>query len=381
MKVVHLIKTGAGATWAIRQMEALKALDVKVEVVLAETGSKLAEYEAADIPVHIVPSDLARLRTPSAFLQARSAFRGVMDTIRPDLVHAHFVGSAMFARLALRPGSQVRRLFQVPGPLHLENLVTRRAEILTSDKHDNWIAACQYTRQAYLDAGIAAPRVSLSYYGANLEPLRHGDPTLLRRQLPMVGPATILIGMVALFYAPKRWLGQRRGLKGHEDLIDAVAMLLADGHDVAAVFAGAAWGAARDYERQVRDYAMAKLGNRAIFLGFRSDVPDIYAGLDIAVHPSLSENLGGTGESLAAGTPTVASHVGGMPDVVRHGETGLLFQPGDPVDLARQLLRIIAQPEEMRALTMAGQRWVFDNLTVEKTARQVHEIYHSILMR
>lgn len=360
-------------------MEVLMALGVDVEVVLAETGPKLDEYEAAGIPVHIMPSDLARLRSPAAFLRARNAFSHLIEQIRPDLIHSHFVGSAMFGRLALRPWSRVPRLFQVPGPLHLENAVTRHAEILTGDRRDRWIAACRYTRQLYLDAGIAPDRVALSYYGANLEPFRRGDPTMLRQQISAIGPATTLIGMVALFYAPKRWLGQSRGLKGHEDLIDAVAMLIAEGKDVAAVFAGSAWGSACEYERQVREYAEAKLGNRGVFLGFRSDVPDIYASLDIAVHPSLSENLGGTGESLAAGTPTIASHTGGMPDVVRHGETGLLFKPGDPTDLARQLRSAVSQPEKMREMALVGQQWVFANLTAETTARQILDIYCSTL--
>lgn len=380
MKVVHVIKTGTGATWAIRQMEVLRKLGVDVEVILAEPGPKLSEYAAADIPVHIIPSDLARLRSPARFLTARSKFRAAIDRIAPDVIHAHFVGSAMFTRLALRPNSRIPRLFQVPGPLHLENPVTRLVELATSDLRDHWIAACRKTRDIYNEMGVTAERIHLSYYGADLAPLQQGNPVALRRELTHLSPSTKLIGMIALFYAPKRWLGQRRGLKGHEDLIDATAELIADGFDVAAVFAGSAWGnAAQNYERQVRDYAASRLGDRAVFLGFRSDIADIYAGLDVAVHPSLSENLGGTGESLAAGTPTIASKTGGMPDVIRHGETGLLFEPGDPAELAHQLRHALTAPKEMRMMANAGQRWVLDNLTADITARQIRDIYQATL--
>jgi glycosyltransferase involved in cell wall biosynthesis len=378
MKVAHLIKTGSGATWAIRQMEALRALGVEVEVVLAESGPKLAEYEAANIPVHLVPSDLARLRTPGKFLAARSEFRRTIDRIAPDIIHAHFVGSAMFARLALRPGSRVPRLFQVPGPLHLENAVTRRAEIVTADARDRWIATCALTKRIYETAGVAPGRVALCYYGARLEPLTQGNPARLRAELARFPATTKLIGSIAFFYPPKRWLGQTRGLKGHEDLIDAVALLRGEGRDVAAVFAGAAWGAGQRYEAEVRAYAAEKLGDRAVFLGFRSDVPDIYAGLDLAVHPSLSENLGGAGESLAAGTPTLASRTGGLPDVVRHGETGLLFRPADPADLAAQLRRALDQPDEGRTMAAAGQAWVLEHLSVDRTAREIAELYSAV---
>src|ERR1044072_2987725 len=137
--------------------------------------------------------------------------------------------------------------------------------------------------------------------------------------------------------APSGCWARPRGLKGHEALIDAAAILREQGHDIACVFVGGPWGASAVYERRLRDYATARLGDRGIFLGTRSDVADLYRGFDLAVHPSHSENVAGAAESLPLGVPTVATDVGGFPDLVIEGETGWLAPAQSPAALAAKI--------------------------------------------
>src|SRR5207253_11117736 len=106
------------------------------------------------------------------------------------------------------------------------------------------------------------------------------------------------VGMVAHVYPPRWVLGQRRGLKGHEDFIDAVARL---GAPVRAVVVGGPWIGADQYLARLRRRAWRHSRDAIRFTGHRSDVPAVYADLDVAVHPSLSENCGAAVESLAAG--------------------------------------------------------------------------------
>ena len=111
----------------------------------------------------------------------------------------------------------------------------------------------------------------------------------------------------------------------------------------------------------------------------RDDVPAVYRDLDVAVHPSHSENCGGAVESLAAGCPTVATTVGGLPDVVEPGRTGWLVPPRDPDALAAAILTVLADPLEARRRARTGQEHVHALFDVERTAREVLGIYRQVL--
>jgi glycosyltransferase involved in cell wall biosynthesis len=293
------------------------------------------------------------------------------------LIHSHFVGTTLTMRLALGRHHPVPRVFQVPGPLHLEHGLFRHLELSTSGTADYWVGTCAWTCDRYARSGVPPHRRFLSYYGTDLERFSPGTSGRLRRELG-VSPSTRLVGMVAYMYAPKRYLGQVRGIKGHEDLIDAIAICLQRGADVAGVFAGGAWNGATRYERGVRAYARQRLGSRAFFLGTRADIPNIYADLDVAVHPSHSENVGGAVESLLAAVPTVATAVGGFPDVITSGETGSLVPPRSPAALAAAILGALAAPEAARAMALRGRERVRGMFDVTQTAAQVLDIYQAI---
>ncbi len=138
--------------------------------------------------------------------------------------------------------------------------------------------------------GEHSGRVDLIYYGKKLTEF---DAALQAANGPKVSlpfsPSTRTIGMVAYMYPPKKYLGQRRGLKGHEDLIDALRICRDRGLDVAGVFVGGASRPGHPYEQHVQDYAKRVLGEHALFLGTRSDVRELYSSFDVAVHPSHSE--------------------------------------------------------------------------------------------
>lgn len=378
MRVLHLLKTADGASWALRQMRELKALGIDVEVALPGQGSMVEKYRDLAIPVHFFDCNVGAIRSPVALWQMIQGFRELVAKRKPDVVHSHFVGTSILARIALGKHSRPVRVFQVPGPLHLENLLTRRAEIITAGRPDFWIASCAMTRDIYLNSGIENARVGMSFYGTDTGQFKIGQNGKLRSELKL-SPQKKIIGMVAYIYAPKRWLGQRRGLKGHEDLVDALALLRNQGRDVTGVFAGGAWGKAEAYAQGVRQYARKRLGDDAVFLGTRANVADVYADFDVAVHPSHSENLGGAVESLAAGIPTIATRVGGLPDIVIDGKTGWLAEPKSPPSLAAAIAQVLDQPAEARRRAIAGRKLIKEQLDVRATARQVFDYYQRYL--
>ena len=83
------------------------------------------------------------------------------------------------------------------------------------------------------------------------------------------------------------------------------------------------------------------------FLGWRDDIPEIMPLFDVFVLPSLNEGMGRVlVEAMAAGRPVVASRVGGIPDLVRHGETGLLVTPRDERGHRRKHIAVVEQPPQ-----------------------------------
>lgn len=302
----------------------------------------------------------------------------LIATVKPDLIHSHFVGTTLSMRLALDRDLPLPRVFQVPGPLHLENRLFRNAELLTADRRDSWIGSCRWTCERYIKAGIDSRHVFLSYYGTDIDEYAPRTPGKLRRELGLA-PECKIVGMVAFMYAPKRFLGQSRGVKGHEDLIDAFRLCLEHDENLRCVVVGGAWAGATAYERAVRAYARLRCGDRVIFLGTRADIPELYADFTVAVHPSHSENVGGAVESCLLGVPSIATRVGGFPDLLRDGETGWLVPAKKPEALASCILQVLGNPEEANRRALAGTELARQLFDVRKTAAEVKTVYERIL--
>lgn len=375
VRVLQLLKTSVGATWALRQMHELVKLAVDVHVAMPP-GPLVAAYMAAGVHVHALQTDFP-LRRPWTFPGISTEFRKLVASVQPDVIHSHFVGTTLTMRLALGKQHPLPRLFQVPGPLHLEYPFFRLAEIATAGPTDSWIASARWTYDRYRTSGIDESRLFFSYYGVDLNTFATHAKGRLRQELGL-NEQTKIVGMVAYMYAPKRYLGQTRGFKGHEDLIDAVELCLKEEPNLICVVIGGAWNNTTRYEQSVREYGRKRLGERIVFLGTRNDVPLLYPDIDVAVHPSHSENVGGALESLILAVPTITTNVGGFPDLVKQDETGLLVPPRNPVALADAIMYMLRNTERAKNMAYAGQlhaRRLFD---VKANAQEIFDIYQRV---
>ena len=163
--------------------------------------------------------------------------------------------------------------------------------------------------------------------------------------------------------------------KGHACLIEA-ARKVCD-HFPKALFVLVGEGALRTkFEKQV---AELKLADNFSFLGARSDVPELLAGCDIGVLPSLAEGLpNAVLEALAAGLPVVASCVGGIPEIIEHGKNGLLVPPGDPDALAVAIMRLLGDERYAADLGVRGLETARNEFSFERLATQLEELYGDI---
>lgn len=377
MKILQVIKTNRGATWAFNQAKYLKNLGVEIITVLPDCNEGYAE-KYKQLGMEVIKGDWEfPITKPWRIFSKSKEIKRIVKEIAPDIIHLHFVTNALMCRLALRKDS-TPRFFQVPGPLHLENKLINFVERHTATKVDYWGGACKKTCSIYAEKGILKEHIFLTYYGVPQQELFQKNENKLHSEF-LIAEDKIIVAMVCYFYKPKKIMGQTRGLKGHEDFIDAMKIVLEKYNNVVPVIIGNAWDGAEDYEKVVRKYAEDRLGKKVIFTGYRNDIYNIYQEIDIAVHPSHSENLGGAAESLLLGIPTISSDVGGFPDIVIPNETGCLVKAKNPKDLAEKIDWVIENSEKAKEMALNGQNLVKELLNLQNTATRVYETYLEIL--
>ena len=145
-------------------------------------------------------------------------------------------------------------------------------------------------------------------------------------------------------------LGALERRKGQDVLLDAVEALGERARPVRVVLCG------EGSERATLAARAEAFGGRVLLAGFQEEVAPCLAAADIVVVPSRHEGLGVAAlEAMAAGKPVVVSRVGGLPEVVADGESGLVVTPGDPAALAGALARLLDDPALRTRLAAAGQ--------------------------
>lgn len=122
------------------------------------------------------------------------------------------------------------------------------------------------------------------------------------------------------------------------------------------------------------------LAPRVSLVGFVEDIPDLLQAFDVFALPSRWEGLGTVGlEALLAETPVVAARVGGIPEFIRDGETGLLFPAGDVAAIARALARLAREPAFRGALAQAGKAVVLRDFSLDSMLAGNRAVYRGLL--
>lgn len=379
MRVLQIVKTSEGAEWAALQAAELVKLGVEIHVALPNLhGRTVGNWKNAGAILHTTETDM-HPRHPWAVPAALRNLRGLVERIHPDLIHSHFVSSTILLRLALGAHSTIPRLFQVPGPLHLEHPFWRKLEISTAGTQDSWIASSRCILGHYQAADISPERLYLSYYGTRTHP--PCDKAGLLRKRYGIDKHRKIVGNANFIYPPKWYLGQSRGLKAHEDVIDALGMVLRQRSDVTGILIGGSFLKSSWYEKSLRKRAQAAGGDRIIMTGYMpaGEVRQVWPEFDVAVHVPTSENCGGVVEPMLAGVPVIASRVGGLPELVIDGLTGTTVPPRQPAELARQILCSLRSRERCAALAGNGRHLVARTFSVERTSAEVLEIYLHVL--
>jgi len=170
-------------------------------------------------------------------------------------------------------------------------------------------------------------------------------------------------------------------LKGVEYFLEAAALLAARFPQARFLVVGDAPPGDTTYREELESQA-ARLGlsHRLHFTGFRLDVPQILTDVSISVLPSLSEGLSNVLlESMTAGVPVVATKVGGNPEVVEDGATGLLVPPGDSDALVQAIRKLVEEPELAGRYGQAGKQRIAERFHLGRMVQQTEQHYLELL--
>ena len=122
------------------------------------------------------------------------------------------------------------------------------------------------------------------------------------------------------------------------------------------------------------------MGDRIIFAGERTDIPRVLQEVNISALPSLSEGFSNSLlEAMVARLPVVATNVGGNPEIVTDGKTGILVPARDPAALANAMIQILESPSLARQFGEAGRERVAKNFSIESTVRKTEDLYLEML--
>ena len=313
-----------------------------------------AEAKAASIPVESI-----RMRGTTD-LGAALRLRRLIRERGVSIVHTHSSVDSWLAGVAAKSlGRPVVRTRHVSIPI-------RRRRALVYRLADRIITSGESVRSIVIAAGIAPERVVTISAGVDADRFHagvSGEP--VRNELGL-GSAPV-VGLVA----------NVRGSKGHNVFLDAARSVLTRTPNARFLIVGDGVGL-DEVSRRVRDMGL----ERSVRLtGFRRDIPEVMAALDVLVLPSIrSEAIPQViPQALAVGTPVVASTVGGSPELIRDGENGHLVPPGDAHALAEAIISLLREPERARAMARAGQAMVRERYTIDATMARTTAVYRELV--
>jgi glycosyltransferase involved in cell wall biosynthesis len=281
--------------------------------------------------------------------------RQLVETNAVDVLHTHGYKADVYGYAAAWPNRVALVATCHNWPSRLLSMRAYAAIDRLALRHFDRVATASGPVAEILRRGkVAARKLKSIPNGVDMAPFRESAQSLCRE---LSGGPERLVGFV----------GRLVPDKGGDLLLSAAQSVLAAYPNAKFVFAGD--GPARaEWEALA---ARLGIASKVIFMGSRSDMPAVYASLDVVVLPSLREAMPMCLlEALAAAKPVVATNVGAIPQVVVPGVTGLLCEPGDADTLAMSILRLLRDPELGRILGTRGRAHVarlFDSAVIGRS--------------
>jgi glycosyltransferase involved in cell wall biosynthesis len=361
VRVLELLATGTNGGAQEHVYGLVSRIDPSrydVHVVSLSTGSAVRKLQRAGFPVTVIeePDDAI----------ATGALAALMAEFQPNIVHNHMYRAELVGtRAAIALGEVGHPRPYVVSTVHSSRVRSdddrRELRILTPHM-DRVIAVSRSIVEKLQHEGRDTAPITLIHSGVDLERYDHQEPCCTLREEYGLPEDASIIGVVARLEPEK----------GHPTLLEAWPTVLRAVPAARLLVVGE--GSRREaLEVQARALGIA---GPVVFTGRRDDIPAVTAALDIAVLPSYREAQGLTIlEAMALSRPIVASNVGGIPEMVEDGVTGLLVPPHDSEALAAAIVRLLLDHPLADMLGRAGHDLVHDRFCIQLMVDAVEAIY------
>ena len=353
----------AGSQQSVVELLATRDRAFCRRVVVCPPGPEyVAELERLGVTVYVAGTHGHHWRfspkrpfgTLADLLAATRAIASLIEKENVQLIHANSLVAGIAAAAAKRRHPSLRLVLHERGLIYRAH--TRFLFRRVARRVDRFVATTETGRRQLAAWGAPAEKIAVIPNGTRFRPV------------PRARNGTPVVGLVANFVRVKR----------HELFLDVLARL---GENVRGVIVGGVMpildGA--PYEREVRARAAALgLDERVRFTGPRDDVAEQMAAMDVLLCTSSHESFGRVlVEAMAVGTPVVAAPVGGIPDVIDHGRTGLLAP--DAEGLAAAVQRVLEDPALAARLAAAAQEEVRRRFDAAAVTRRIEDLYRELL--
>jgi glycosyltransferase involved in cell wall biosynthesis len=359
--------------WLIKG-STLESAMTKAETELVEDQLETAQKQG--IEIIDIPSLVRRISPINDLRGLVALFRHILK-IQPHIVHTHTSKAGLLGRLAAW-------LARVPTIIHtphghvfyghfgnsLSRIFLQMEKLLGRITHHH-IALTPEEGKDYLNLGVAkSNNLSVIHSGVDLNCFRQSATESNTKREELAIPSdSLVVGYVG-------WLIP---IKGVTYLVKAMAEVVQRHPNSLLLMAGKGDEKGVDEIKLKEQVENLGLADNVRFLGWRPDVDKIMGCIDIFVLPSLNEGMGRVlVEAMSAGLPIVASRVGGIPDLIKDGQNGLLVPPADASALAKAISDLLADQEERIRMGEAGKEMCHP-YSVEAMVEQIDDLYKDLL--
>jgi glycosyltransferase involved in cell wall biosynthesis len=314
----------------------------------------------AGIPITSFP--MQRLRKYIAMWR----FRKFAAELKFDVIHCHRFRALHFVCRATR-GMQLPAL--LGDKKNSFDIPESWARVYGSPQVDSIVVNALLIKQLLVETGqVSQEKVEILYNGVDLDRFHPGVGGNAVRQEFGIGPTTPVLGMIANF----------AGKKSHDVLFEAALKVIAKFPQARFLIVGGG-----DSQRYQKELTRHGFGINFIFTGFRPDIPQIIAVLDVSViSSSRGEGLtGSVVEAMAMAKPVVSTAVAGNPEFVKNRDTGMLVEPGDAQAMADAMLFLLDNPDEAAAMGRRAFEFAKDKVDNRKRSQRFVDLYRSISQR